>query len=149
MTDLIAAEDLPASIAGNPSAALMIAGANGQAARVAPCLVSTDPAPAQLAEAKLILLGAITRWTQQGASGVQQQVAGPFSVGTFQSQSTGYRLWPSEITQLQAICRGEGDGPTIGSIDTAPGRYLTREHLAGCDFWYRNGNGSSCSCGLW
>jgi hypothetical protein len=43
--------------------ALMLAGANGQAQRVAPCLVSTDAAPSagQLAEAKLILLGAIMR----------------------------------------------------------------------------------------
>lgn len=150
MADIIQVTDLPSAVQQDSSAALMVAGANGQAERVAPCLFwegtadSDTPAPSagQTAEAKLVLLGAIIRWTQQGAGGVQQQVAGPFSVGTFQSQSTGYRLWPSEITQLQDIC-SDDSGPAIGSIDTAPS--LLSGHLPWCD-WMFNG-GTSCSCG--
>ena len=129
----------------------MVAGANGQAARVAPCLVSTDPAPAdaQLAEAKLILLGAITRWTQQGAGGVQQQVTGPFSDRHLPEPGDRVSAVAERDHPAPGHMQWRGRRPPIGSIDTAPGRYLTREHLPGCDFWYQNGNGASCSCGLW
>lgn len=143
MPDLISLTDLPQEVRSQPSAELMVAGANAQAERIAPCLVGT-PSAAQLAEAKLILLGAITRWTQQGASGIGQQTAGPFSMAAIPNQSTGYRLWPSEVSGLIAICSGDWT-PTIDSIDTAPGGRLDREHSPGCDFWYANG----CTCGLY
>ena len=71
----------------------------------------------------LILLGAITRWTQQGAGGVQQQVTGPFTMGTFQNQATGYRLWPSrDHPSSRPSAEARATARTIGSIDTAPGR---------------------------
>ena len=58
------------------------------------------PADAQLAEAKLILVGAIIRWSQQGTGGNVRQTAGPLMLG-ISPNPTGYRLWPSEMTQLQ------------------------------------------------
>lgn len=148
MTDaIIAATDLPVAIQSRDTVGLMVDGANGQAKRVAPCLFDDENAPTegQLAEAKLVLLGAIIRWTQQGASGVGQQSAGPFSVGAIPSQATGYRLWPSEITQLQDICEGTAEG-TISSIDTAPG--LFSGHLPWCDVSFGGVGTSSCSCGF-
>lgn len=148
MTDsIIGKTDLPTEIQSRPTVDLMVAGANGQAKRIAPCLFEdgdTAPNPSQLAEAKLLLLGAIVRWTQQGAGGVQQQTAGPFMVGTIASQSTGYRLWPTEIVQLQDICSGSPEaGP--GSIDTAPG--LDPGHLPWCDVMFGAVGTASCSCG--
>lgn len=148
MTDaIIAKTDLPAEVQSQGTVDLMVDGANGQAKRVAPCLFEdgdTAPDAGQISEAKLLLLGAIVRWAQQGAGGVQQQVAGPFSMGTFQSHAPGYRLWPSEITQLQDICAGEQQsGP--GSIDTAPG--LDPGHLPWCDVMFGATGSASCSCG--
>lgn len=145
---IIAVTDLPPDIQSKPTAALMVAGANGQAARVAPCLFydgdpdSATPAPTQnqLDEAKLLLLGAIVRWTQQGGGGNVQQTAGPFTLGTT-TPATGYRLWPSEIVQLQEICSGSNEGQ-IGAIDTAPGLYSG--HLPWCDVMFGSTN---CSCG--
>lgn len=145
MTDaIIAKTDLPTEVQARTTVDLMVDGANGQAKRVAPCLFEdgdTAPASSQLSEARLLLLGAIIRWTQQGAGGVGQQSAGPFMVGAIPSQATGYRLWPSEITQLQEICSGIAPA-TLGSIDTAPG--VDPGHLPWCDVMFGS---SSCSCG--
>jgi hypothetical protein len=142
-TEIIAVTDLPAELQAKDTVELMVAGANGQAERVAPCLFAADPAPSagQLSEAKLLLLGAVVRWSQQGASGTIQQGAGPFTLGV-QTNSSGYRLWPSEIVQLQEICSG-GTTPGPGSIDTAPG--IDYGHLPWCD-WNFNDR-TSCSCG--
>lgn len=142
MPDIIVKTDLPTDVQTEDTVDLMVAGANGQAARVAPCLFSDDPAPSegQLSEARLVLLGAIVRWSQQRGGGVQQQTAGPFSVG-FVSHSAGYRLWPTEITQLQDICSG-GGSPSIGAIDTAPA--VGSGHLPWCDVMFGS---TSCSCG--
>lgn len=80
--------------------------------RVAP------PSFDQIAEAKLVLIGAIKRWFEAGVGAFQQQTAGPFSVSTDTRQRTGYNLWPSEIEQLQDICKQESSGSF--SVDTAP-----------------------------
>lgn len=144
---IITKTELPASVQAKDTADLMVRGANGQAKRVAPCLFAEGedaPAAEKLDEAKLVLLGAIIRWTQQGASGAQQQSAGPFAMTTFQNQSTGYRLWPSEITQLQEICAG-GATATVGAIDTAP--RLRSGHLPWCDINFGAVGAQSCSCG--
>lgn len=101
----------------------ILEGLNAKAARVAPCLSSTDPAPsaAQLAEAKLLLLGTVKRWADAGAGALTQksQTAGPFNTSESYDtrQRTGYNLWPSEITDLQAICAGSDDGDAAGGVD--------------------------------
>ncbi len=125
---IITDDDLPQSviddIGDDATLTLMLAGANASAGRVAPCLVASgDDAPTegQLAEAKLVLLSAITRWSQAGASGLTtvQQGAGPFqqTTTTDTRQRTGYRLWPSEIEQLQDICKVEVDSTRAYMID--------------------------------
>ena len=114
--------------------------------RVAPCLVATgEDAPTynQVAEAKLILLGAIKRWAEAGSGALQSQTAGPFSAVQDTRQRTGYALWPSEITNLQAICKTEGgQSRQAFSIDTAP---AYSAHLPWCSL---SMGATYCSCGV-
>lgn len=140
---IITPDDLPADIRSSELVELMIDGANAKAARVAPCLVSYDPAPSpyQLAEAKLVLIGAIKRWTEAGSGAVSTQTAGPFSMGVDTRQRTGYHLWPSEITDLQAICSTGPTGRQAFSIDTAP---AYASHLPWCSL---SMGANYCSCG--
>lgn len=118
--------DLPSAIQSAELVNAMLAGANARALRVAPCLgytTDTDagtvaPTDDQIAEARLVLIGAISRWSEAGSGALSQQAAGPFSQTIDTRQRTGYNLWPSEIADLQAICKGEGSGAF--SVDTAP-----------------------------
>lgn len=142
MVNIIEVGDLPAGMQTAELIAIMVAAANARAARIAPCLVSTDPAPSAelLAEAKLILIGAVARWTEAGSGAFTQQTAGPFAVSTDTRQRSGYNMWPSEIDQLQALCATAGGGAF--SIDTAPG---TGAHLPWCSLYFGAGY---CSCGV-
>lgn len=119
MAEIVRFSDLPVAVRASELIDLMIAGANAKAARVAPCLVATDPAPSidALAEAKLVLVGAVKRWAEAGAGALSAQTAGPFSQTIDTRQRTGFNLWPSEIEQLQAIC---STGQTSGAfaVDT-------------------------------
>ena len=118
MASIIEVTDLPASIQSADSVELMVAGANAKASRVAPCLADT-PTDDQLAEAKLVLVGAVKRWAEAGAGAFSQQSAGPFQVSTDTRQRTGFNFWPSEIEALQDICSEIGTAAAF-SIDTAP-----------------------------
>ncbi|MGW5316725.1 hypothetical protein [Nocardia thailandica] len=123
MAEIITSTDLPASVVSSVDAAelaLMIAGANARASRVAPCLASASPPPSadQLAEAKLILVGALKRWAEAGSGAKASQTAGPFAMTVDTRQRGGYNLWPSEITQLQEIC-GKRERSAF-QLDTAP-----------------------------
>lgn len=117
--------DLPVTIQSHELVDVFVFGANAKAVRVAPCLAKTgDDAPTdeQVGEARLILIGAISRWAEAGAGALQSQTVGPFGVTADTRQRTGYHLWPSEIADLQAICKGDEDTPSGAfSIDTAPG----------------------------
>jgi len=140
---IIAVEDLPDNLRDIDVIDAMIAGANAAAARVAPCLVSADPPPtaSQLAEAKLILLGAIKRWVDAGSGAIVQQVAGPFSQTIDNRRRSGWRLWPSEIDSLQAICRTTGKR-AVFAIDTAPGSMPYHSPICALHF-----GANYCSCG--
>lgn len=141
MAAIISVPDLPESVQTAELVVMMVAGANAKAARIAPCLVDTDPVPTadQLAEAKLILIGAVKRWVEAGAGAIQQQTAGPFSQTLDTRQRPGFNLWPSEIEQLQAICATEKPGAF--SIDTAPESSI---HLEWCSLSL---GAAYCSCG--
>lgn len=144
MTTIIDVIDLPTAIQSQEMVQLMVDGANARATRVAPCLSGTgDTAPTadQLAEAKLVLVGAIQRWVDAGSGSVQSQTAGPFGMTVDTRQRGGWRLWPSEISDLQAICKSS-DPAGIFSVDTAPP--LCGTHSAICAVAF---GAAYCSCG--
>jgi len=127
----------------------MVAGANARASRVAPCLAwdgsETDkPAPTadQLAEAKLVLVGAVKRWAEAGAGAFQSQQAGPFGMQVDTRQRTGYNLWPSEIEALQDIC-ASGTDTSSGAFSIIPSGG-TSAHMPWCAI---NFGAAYCSCG--
>jgi hypothetical protein len=143
VAEIIQVADLPASLRTTELVDAMVAGANAKASRVAPCLASTDPPPTadQLAEARLILIGAVKRWSEAGSGAFQQQTAGPFSVSTDTRQRSGFNLWPSEIEALQALCSTSGPAAAF-AIDTAPGNVSQHSPLCALNF-----GALYCSCG--
>lgn len=123
-------------------AAEMIADATALAMLAAPCLADEDnilTAP-QLAAVKAILRGAILRWNDSGTGALQAQTAGPFSQ-TYDTRQTRRSLfWPSEIEQLQSICKGADTGGAF-SIDTVGFGTI---HAEICSLYF---GAAYCSCG--
>lgn len=138
MAVIVKPDDLPVDIESNAMVATWIAGANARAVRVAPCLGSA-PTEDQLAEAKLILVGAIIRWSQAGAGALQSQTAGPFTEVFDTRQRGGFNLWPSEITQLQDICKSRSNAAYAVDTVQAGGA-----HSPICTVYF---GGPECSCG--
>ena len=152
MAAIITTADLPAALQSAEMVDKMIAGANAKASRVAPCLtwdgtVTGEPPPSvdQLAEAKLVLIGAVKRWAEAGSGALQQQTAGPFGVTVDTRQRGGFNLWPSEITDLQAICSAGPTGRQGFSLDTATAGGTLAGHAPYCDLYF---GGTTCSCGF-
>ena len=149
MAFIINVSDLPAALQSAELVQAMVEGANAKASRVAPCLtwdgsVTGQPAPTtdQLAEARLVLIGAIKRWSEAGSGAISQQTAGPFGMTTDTRQRTGYNLWPSEIGQLQDICKTAGEGAQA-AFSISPGA-TTGVHMPWCTIML---GGAYCSCG--
>lgn len=149
MAIIIEVTDLPTAIQSMEMVADMVAGANAKASRVAPCLTwtgtpETEPEPTaeQLAEAKLVLLGAVKRWAEAGSGALQSQQAGPYGMTVDTRQRGGFNLWPSEITDLQAICSTGATGRQAFSLDTAPS---FSAHTPWCSL---NFDATYCSCGV-
>lgn len=141
---IITVSDLPVALQSAELVQAMVDGANAKAARVAPCLSGTgDEAPTddQLAEARLVLIGAVRRWSESGAGAYTTQTNGPFSVATDTRQRTGYNLWPSEIESLQDICSTGTEGRQAFSIDTVP---TSSNHMPWCSLML---GALYCSCG--
>ncbi len=94
----------------------MIDDALALAVRVAPCITTTT-FTYELA-ARAILRGAILRWHDAGSGAVTQQQVGPFGQSIDTKQTRRGMFWPSEITELQALC---GTAATRAfTIDTTP-----------------------------
>lgn len=149
MAIIILATDLPTALQSHELVGAMVAGANAKASRVAPCLtwdgtVVDQPAPSvdQLAEAKLVLIGAVKRWAETSSGALQAQQAGPFGVTVDTRQRTGYNLWPSEIEVLQDICSTGPTGREAFSVDTA-GAYGVI-HAESCSLFF---GAAYCDCG--
>jgi hypothetical protein len=138
VADIVQSTDLPPHVAANPMAEMWVNGANAKALRIAPCLEG-HPTADTTAEAKLILVGAILRWEKAGAGALQSRTAGPYAETMDTRQRTGYNLWPSEITQLQDICKSGEQGKAY-SIDTVQSGGW---HSPICSVYF----GGSCSCG--
>lgn len=147
MAQIIVVSDLPAAVQASEMVSTLVAGANARASRVAPCLAEaaaedspTEAQQAALDEARLVLVGAVSRWSEAGSGALQAQTAGPFGVTLDTRQRGGFNLWPTEIEALQAICKTAGSGAF--SIDTAP--YSATSHAAWCSLAF---GATYCSCG--
>src|SRR5699024_8861363 len=133
MADIINVAELPESLQSHEMIDLMVAGLNANATRIAQSLASDEPAPTTetLAEATLVLIGIIKRWVEAGSGAVVQQSAGPFQQTIDNKQRLGWNLWPSDIEQLQDLCKeSDGSGGKAFSIDMSP--TLTANHLPWC-----------------
>lgn len=146
--DIIEVSDLPADVQTHELVAVMVAGANARASRVAPCLTWTGtpitqlaPSNDQLSEARLILIGAVKRWAETGSGSFASQTAGPFGQTIDTRQRAGFNLWPSEITGLQDICK-TGAATGAFSVDTLGPDTL---HAPWCALYFGS---TYCSCGV-
>ncbi|GAA2071684.1 hypothetical protein [Williamsia deligens] len=117
----------------------MIADAMGLAELVAPCI--TKESFAYAAAAKAVLRGAILRWNDAGSGAVTTKLAGPYQQVIDSNTRRNNLFWPSEIEQLQEMCREATDG--IFAVDTAP--LGGSAHSVWCDLMY---GGTLCSCGI-
>lgn len=138
MAEIIEVSDLPSALQTAELVDLMVAGANASASRVAPCLAGTGedaPSADQLAEAKLVLVGAVKRWSEAGSGAFQQQTAGPFAVSSDTRQRSGFNLWPSEIERLQELCASGFTGGAF-EIDTMPANANVPGGVYGEDYWW-------------
>lgn len=136
--------DLAPFTADNPipaeKAAVMIEDALAQAWLVAPCLVADDLDDRKAAAAKSIIRGAILRWHDSGTGAVTSQQALGFQQTLDTRQPRRSLFWPSEIEQLEKLCRTETGGGAW-SYDTAP---MGDVHADVCAL---NLGANYCSCG--
>lgn len=117
----------------------MIADAEATAILTAPCLTDLEDAQ-KLGAVKAILRAAILRWHDAGTGAVQQVSAGPFQQ-SIQVQARRSLFWPSEIEQLQGLCK-TGGGDKAFAVDTAPAG--GGGHLPWCNLMF---GANYCSCG--
>lgn len=118
----------------------MIDDALALAARVAPCILTTDFASD--AAAKAILRGAVLRWHEAGSGAFQAQQAGPFGQTFDTRQQRKGMFWPSEIEALQDLCRGD-EASGAFSIDAVP----ALGNIGHADICALNFGALYCSCG--
>lgn len=137
---LIPADLEPFAIIAPAKAQAMIDDAVAQTLRVAKCLRDADAET--LAAAKAILRRALLRWNDAGGGAVTQVSALSFSqsIDTRVTNSRGL-FWPSEITDLQELCKAESDGKAY-NIDTVAVHATV--HADTCALVF---GATYCSCG--
>lgn len=142
----------PADVAGfvpgedADNLAVMCADVSALAQASAPCLRDDEDLPEHTVAAALaIMRGAVIRWSDADSGAVQQQTLGPFSQTVDTSMRKGGLLWPSEIRQLQQLCRDaeSESGRKAFQVSLLPPRSEPR-HSPMCDLWF---GGAACSCG--
>lgn len=115
---LLSPEDLTAFDSAIPfeKALAMIEDAEAVAARLAPCILVDGFE--HVGAAKAILRGAVLRWHEAGTGAMSQVSSGPFQMSTDTRSPRRGMFLPSEIAELQALCR---DGkPGLSEMDTMP-----------------------------
>lgn len=110
MADIIKREDLLpfAPDISEAKAQAMIEDVTARAKRLAPCLRDPDLDADTVAAAKAILRDVILRWNDQGSGAITHRTvqAGPYQTSeTTDASRTKPRFWPSEIKELQDLCR--------------------------------------------
>lgn len=138
----------PFATIDDTKAGAMISSALARAARVAPCINDSTLSADHVEAFKSILRDAILRWNDSGSGAFQQrtQTAGSFSLGeTYDTRQPRRSLfWPSEVEEMQAICKEHAGEEKSGafSVDTAPS--LSGLHADWCAL---NFGATYCSCG--
>ncbi len=119
MAPLITPSDLaPFASIDQAKADAMITDATAMAHLIAPCLKDSTDDDLRAA-AKSVLRAAILRWNDAGTGEIQQVTAGSFTVSHGQAQRRSL-FWPSEIEQLQGLCREPGQAFAVDTIPTPP-----------------------------
>lgn len=151
MGTFIAPADLePFATIDAVKAAAMIEDSEAQAVLIAPCLSTLLAAPAgetpeqatvrmaKIGAAKSILRAAILRWNEAGTGAVVQQQAGPFGQTIDTRQQRRGMFWPSEIGQLQDICKTAASAFSVDTVGYATAHAPWCALLLGATY---------CSCG--
>lgn len=118
-------------------AAAMIADALGMAKLIAPCIAEADFAYPDAAKA--VIRGAVLRWNDAGTGAITTRQAGPYQQVIDSNTRRNNLFWPSEITQLQSMCR---DSSGAFAIDTAPAVAVVHADICSLNF-----GAEYCSCG--
>ena len=117
----------------------MIEDAMALAARVAPCLM--EDSFQYEAAARAILRGAILRWHEAGSGALQSEGIGPYNYTTDNRQTRKGMFWPSEITELQALCSTSGPSGAF-TVDTVGVEMVQHAEICALRF-----GALYCSCG--
>lgn len=116
---LITPADLqPFATIASAKAEQMIEDALGMAEVVAPCI--TADRFAHRRAAKAILRGAILRWHEAGAGAATTKTAGIYGQTVDTRQPRKAMFFPSEIDQLQKLCRLDDDAGGAYFVDLLP-----------------------------
>lgn len=135
-------EDLaPFATIEQVKAQAMIDDALALAARVAPCI--TSPAFEHTAAARAILRRAILRWNDQGAGALTTESVDDYSGTQDTRQPSKNLFWPSEIEQLQDLCRTGDEDSGAFAVDTVGGNEV-QQHADICALRF---GALYCSCG--
>jgi len=108
--DLAPFAEIPAA-----KAEAMIADVTARAARVAPCILEADFAHAEAA--KGILRGVVLRWHEAGSGALQTASVDDASFSFDNRQQRRTLFWPSEVEELQALCKTDGPSGAF-AVDT-------------------------------
>lgn len=117
----------------------MIEDALAIAARVAPCIM--DAAFEHDGAARAVIRRAVLRWNDSGTGAVTTQQAGPFGQTLDTRQPHRSLFWPSEITDLQDLCRETSDVSAF-AVDTVT--YGVEVHSETCALRF---GANYCDCG--
>lgn len=118
----------------------MITGALARAALKAPCIAKADFQHTEAAKA--VIIEAILRWNDAGTGAVTQNVAGPFQQTVDTTVRRRGLFTPSEIEELEEMCRETNAPGKAWSYDTAGGG--RGSHADICSL---NLGANFCSCG--
>lgn len=123
----------------------LIEDAVARAARIAPCIRDAELSQDHAAAAKAILRGAILRRNEAGSGAATMQAAGPFSQQVDTRSTSRVLLFPSEISELEGICRDHNGDSTSGAytVDMAGGTFLDQH----ADWCALNFGANYCDCG--
>lgn len=117
----------------------MIDDAVALAARVAPCIL--EAGFLHEAAARAILRGAVLRWYEAGTGALQTQQVDDYSYTVDNRQQRRGLFWPSEIEQLQNLCKTDGPSGAF-SVDTVGAAVEQHSDICALRF-----GAVYCSCG--